>query len=156
MASAFCKATHEQTRVHNRCLVLKIIHDQERISRAAIARMTHLTRATVSTAVGDLIEDGLVREVGLTSSTGGKPVTLLSFVDDARDVIGLELANHEFRGAVIDLRGEALLDPMRQEVERCVHYELAKDVRISPSYLGQDIVVQGAVALVLSKELGLA
>jgi N-acetylglucosamine repressor len=108
MANAFRKATHEQTRVHNRCLVLKIIYDQERISRAAIARMTQLTRATVSTAVGDLIEDGLVREVGLTSSTGGKPATLLSFVDDARHVISLDLANREFRGAVINLRGQIL------------------------------------------------
>ncbi len=44
--------------------------------------------------------------MGVGRSKGGKPPILLSFVDDARCLIGIDLAESEFRGAVINLRGE--------------------------------------------------
>lgn len=68
--------------------------------------MTQLTRPTVSDVVADLIEAGLVEEVGYSPSTGGKPPILLSVANDARHLIGIDLASREFRGAVVNLRGE--------------------------------------------------
>jgi N-acetylglucosamine repressor len=100
------KATQQQTKTHNTRLILKTIYDQDEISRADIARLTHLTRTTVSDAVAELIEDGLVTEVGFGPSVGGKPPTLLSLVDDSRHLIGIDLADSEFRGGVINLRGK--------------------------------------------------
>ena len=100
------KATHIQTKAHNKRLILKTIYDQGRISRAEIARMTRLTRTTVSNLVAEFIDEGLVEEIGLEPSRGGKPATLLGVVDDSRHLIGIDLANSEFRGAVVNLRGE--------------------------------------------------
>jgi N-acetylglucosamine repressor len=100
------KATRKQTRVHNTRLVLKTIYDCEQISRAEVARVTQLTRPTVSDVVADLMEAGLVEEVGYSPSTGGKPPILLSVANDARHLIGIDLASREFRGAVVNLRGE--------------------------------------------------
>jgi N-acetylglucosamine repressor len=101
------KATRQQTKAHNTRLILKTIYDEGEISRADIARLTSLTRTTVSDAVAELIQqDGLVAEVGLGPSVGGKPPILLSVVDDARHLIGIDLAENEFRGAVINLRGK--------------------------------------------------
>jgi N-acetylglucosamine repressor len=100
------KATRQQTKAHNSRLILKTIYDEGEISRADVARLTGLTRTTVSDAVAELMKDGLVAEVGLGRSAGGKPPTLLSVVDDSRYLIGIDLANSEFRGAVINLRGE--------------------------------------------------
>ena len=54
------KATHKQTKLHNRDLVLKVIFNHDAISRAEIARLTKLTRATVSDMVATLLEEGLV------------------------------------------------------------------------------------------------
>jgi N-acetylglucosamine repressor len=102
------KANSQQTKVHNRLLILKTIYENATISRAGIARVTGLTRATVSDATADLIRDGLVAEVGIGSSAGGKPPILLSLVNDARYLIGIDLAESEFRGAVIDLRGRII------------------------------------------------
>jgi glucokinase-like ROK family protein len=51
------------------------------------------------------MDAGLVEEVGYESSTGGKPATLLSVIDDSRHLIGIDLGNSEFRGAILDLRG---------------------------------------------------
>jgi glucokinase-like ROK family protein len=100
------KATQQETRAHNSRLILKTIYDHEQISRADVARATRLTRTTVSDAVIALIQEGLLADVGLGPSAGGKPPTLLSVVDDARHLIGIDLANSEFRGAVINLRGK--------------------------------------------------
>jgi len=100
------KATHQLTKQHNRDLVLKTIFESQTISRAEIARITKLTRTTVSEVVSALLSEGLVREVGLGESIGGKPSILLSLVADARYLIGVNLAQNKFIGSVVNLRGE--------------------------------------------------
>ncbi len=100
------KATHQETKEHNRDLILKTIFEAETISRAEIARTTRLTRTTVSDVVGGLLEEGLVREVGIGSSIGGKSPILLSLVKDSRYMISLNLGHDQFCGAVVNLRGD--------------------------------------------------
>ncbi|HEX8229471.1 MAG TPA: ROK family transcriptional regulator [Chloroflexia bacterium] len=102
------KATQQQTKTYNSRLVMRTIYDQGRISRADVARLTHLTRTTVSDLVTDLQEKGLVEEVGMGQSLGGRSPVLLSVIDDARHVISLDLANDELRGAVVNLRNEVI------------------------------------------------
>jgi len=100
------KATHQETKQHNRDLVLKTVFESETISRAEIARVTGLTRPTVSDAISGLLAEGLVEEVGIGSSIGGKSPILLSLVKDSRYMISLNLAYDQFCGAVVNLRGE--------------------------------------------------
>ena len=100
------KATRQLTKQHNRDLVLQLIFGNQKISRAEIARLTKLTRTTVSDVVAGLIKEGLVEEVGLGSSIGGKPSILLSLVADSRYLIGLNLMQDKFIGAVVNLYGE--------------------------------------------------
>jgi DNA-binding MarR family transcriptional regulator len=71
------KATHQQTKTYNQQLVLKTIYDHGQISRAEVARLTKLTRVTVSEIVSGLLEKGIVAEVGRGPSAGGKtPIPL--------------------------------------------------------------------------------
>jgi glucokinase-like ROK family protein len=56
--------------------------------------------------VANLIDAGLVTEKGFGQSAGGKPPMLLQVVDNARQIVGIDLASGEFRGALINLRGE--------------------------------------------------
>ena len=100
------KATRQFTKEHNRNLVLKTIIESESISRAEIARITSLTRTTVSDIVTDLLSEGLVSEVGIGSSLGGKSPILLSLDEDSRYLIGVDLAHNQFRGAIVNLRGK--------------------------------------------------
>jgi predicted NBD/HSP70 family sugar kinase len=109
------KATHQKTRAHNAALVLRALYDHSPISRAEVARMSGLTRTTVGEVVGELIGDGMAREVGRGPSTGGKAPILLELVDDARHVVGLDLGEFVFRGALVDLRGQ-----IKQTAERRV------------------------------------
>jgi N-acetylglucosamine repressor len=100
------KATRQYTKEHNRNLVLKMIFAHEKISRAEIARISQLTRTTVSDIVSDLLQEGLVSEVGVGDSQGGKNPILLSLVEDSRWLIGLDLGQNQFRAAVVNLRGK--------------------------------------------------
>ncbi|HEY7737319.1 MAG TPA: ROK family transcriptional regulator [Candidatus Limnocylindrales bacterium] len=100
------KATHQQTRAFNQGLVLRTLYDYGPVSRAEVARLTGLTRTTVSEIVGEFINEGLAREVGRGPSSGGKAPILIQVVDDSRYVIGLDLGEHAFTGALVNLRGE--------------------------------------------------
>jgi N-acetylglucosamine repressor len=100
------KATRQHTKEHNRNLVLKTIFEHDQISRAEIARITSLTRTTVSDIVADLLATELVNEVGVGSSLIGKSPILLSLAEDSRFLIGLNLAYNRFSGAIVNLRGK--------------------------------------------------
>jgi N-acetylglucosamine repressor len=102
------KATQQQTKAHNDALVLSTIYEAEEISRAAIARRTALSRTSVGEAVAELLERGLVEEVGRgRTAGGGKPPILLQVRSDAQHLVGVDLSGEEFRGAVYNLRGES-------------------------------------------------
>jgi N-acetylglucosamine repressor len=109
------KATHQQTRVHNERLVVRTLYDLGPISRAEVARLTGLTRTTVSDVVTTLLDDGVVREIGRGPSSGGKAPILLEVHDDARLVVGLDLGEEHFAGSLVNLRGE-----IRRTVELAV------------------------------------
>ncbi len=102
------KANQALTKRHNARLVLKTIYQHEPTSRADIARLTNLTATTVSNVITDLINDGIVEEVGSLSTERGKPPVLVGLCKNARHVIALNLAQNVFRGGILNLRGELL------------------------------------------------
>ena len=102
------KATQKRAKLHNKRLVLRVIYDQGPMSRADIARATHLARTTVSNVVSMLIDEGLLEEVGLQVLERGKPATLIRVIDNARHLIGVDLAGRTMRGVISNLRGEIL------------------------------------------------
>ena len=102
------KATHQQTRTFNQQLVLRALHDHSPLSRADLARLTGLTRTSVSDLVGSLIDDDLIEEIGRGQSSGGKSPILLRVAPDGRHLIGLDLGEAQFSGAVVNLSGDIL------------------------------------------------
>lgn len=83
---------HLHVRRHNLSLVLRLLAAQGPRSRAGLAAVSGLTRATISSLVTDLIRRGLVKEVGLESDQRvGRPATLLQ-LDGSRVVtLGMEI-----------------------------------------------------------------
>jgi glucokinase-like ROK family protein len=106
MDSLLHKATRQHTKTHNSRLVLRTIYDCGQISRAELARLTQLTRATISEVVADLIRQGLVEEVGYGATAVGRTPMLLSVVANSRQLIGIDIANGELRAAIVNLRGQ--------------------------------------------------
>lgn len=146
------KATRGQTKDHNSRLVLKTIYDAGTVSRAEVARLTGLTRPTVSALVAELIESGLVIETGQGPSAGGKPPTLVTLDNDSRRLLALDLSGGEFRGALVNLRGEidrrvALPAGLRGEAALARVYELVESLLPATlPLLGIGVATPGLVA----------
>lgn len=91
----------------NRSLVLAVVKEGGRMSRASIARATTLAKPTVSAIVDELIGDGLVREVGpgATAVSGGRPPILLEFNASSQLVVGIHIGARRTTFAVSDASG---------------------------------------------------
>lgn len=99
------KATRQHTKDLNSRLVLSTIYDYGEISRAQLARLTRLTPTTISDVVTDLIQRGLVEEIGPGAIHRGRSPMLLSVLDDARQVVALSVTNETVQGALVNVRG---------------------------------------------------
>ncbi len=89
----------------NRRIVLNYVRDRCPISRAEIARQTALQRSTVSTIVDSLIAEGLIEEIGMGQSTGGRCPTLLKLNTDGAAALGIDIAPQRTIVATSNLAG---------------------------------------------------
>lgn len=89
----------------NRLTVLNIIKTKGPISRADIARLTKLSPTTVSDAVNNLIEEGIVVERGIGNSKGGRRPIMLEFNPKGKFAISVNIGRPEVEGALCDLDG---------------------------------------------------
>jgi N-acetylglucosamine repressor len=96
----------DHTKELNRRLILEQIRRREPISRSDIVDATGLSKAAVSSIVAELIETGLVEEIGSQSTAIGRPRILLSLVPHAAYTVGAELTNQECRVILTNLRAE--------------------------------------------------
>ena len=92
----------------NRQIVLNYVREREPISRAEIARETHLQRSSVSAIVEDLKAEGLVEEVGEGESTGGRRPTLLRLRSKGPIAIGVAINPTNTTVASSDLAGRVI------------------------------------------------
>jgi predicted NBD/HSP70 family sugar kinase len=89
----------------NRRIVLNYVRDRGPISRAEIARQTALQRSTVSDIVDLLITEGLIEEIGMGQSTGGRCPTLLKLHTAGAAAIGIDIAPTRTTVATSNLAG---------------------------------------------------
>lgn len=93
----------------NRRELLLLLRDRGRMSRAELAKLTGLTRPTVSTIIGELLADGLVIESGKGVSCGGKRPIMLSINPDSYFAVGIDLGDDFLiRGVLCDLGGNVV------------------------------------------------
>jgi predicted NBD/HSP70 family sugar kinase len=89
----------------NQRAVLNLIRSAGPISRAELARRSHLSRSTVSSIINELITVDLVREVGIGNSQGGRRPIMLEFNYQSSFAVGIELATDAMTALVCDLQG---------------------------------------------------
>ena len=91
----------------NQAAVLELIREQGPISRSEIARCLHLSPATITRIVNDLLENGIVLEGSPVHSQHGRRPVLLEFNPRASLIIGVYV-HKNMMGALSDLNGEIL------------------------------------------------
>lgn len=92
----------------NAALVLRLIWEARRMSRAELARTTGLSASTVSDIIHDLRDAGLVDEKGTGESSGGRRPILLGINRSRANMIGIEIGSSHITLVVTDLCGEVL------------------------------------------------
>jgi predicted NBD/HSP70 family sugar kinase len=95
-------------RALNEQLLLQHIRQLGPISRAELARMSGLSKPTVSLALANVERSGLVREAGQRTGVPGRSAVLYEVRPEAGYVLGLDIGRQYLRGAVADLTGEVL------------------------------------------------
>ena len=80
------------------------------ISRASVAKLTGLSKQTISEIVGNLEADGWVRTVGQTEGHVGRRAVVYEIAPDAATVASVDLGGTNVRVALCDLTGCVLAE----------------------------------------------
>lgn len=92
----------------NRKEVLEAIRANPMISRTALTGKVQLSRATVSGIIAELIQAGLLEEIGEGDSTGGRPPITLQYRPENRMAVGVVLFNDAVQAVLTDMEGKLL------------------------------------------------
>lgn len=92
----------------NTSVILDIIQNHGPVSRTDVAVRAKLSLATVSRLVEDLVNEGVLLEVGMAESTGGRRPVLLEFNAAAQYLIGVEVGIESVIGVLTDLHASII------------------------------------------------
>ncbi|MEU1041477.1 ROK family transcriptional regulator [Streptomyces sp. NPDC005907] len=102
------KRTSRDIRTANRYEVLRQIIAASPTSRQELAAVTGLSLATVATLVGELLDLGMLTEVGFEDSAGGRPRGLVAVNAPGGALIGVDIAETYVRVELFDLSLDVL------------------------------------------------
>jgi predicted NBD/HSP70 family sugar kinase len=150
--------TSKDIRNESRFLVLRTVYAQGTVTRAQVSTETGLSPATVTTLVGELVDEGVLREAGQISSQGGRPTSTfqanpargaLFAVDVAETYVRVDL----FDASLVRLDQERVdlapgapsIDAVAERIGACIATILARRPELEGSVLGAGISLPGQV-----------
>ena len=93
-------------KVRNKILVRNLIRTESPISRNTISKITGLSPSTVTGIVRELMDEGIVWEIGSDVSTGGRKPVNLALKAEAAGVVGLRIQQGYVIVGIMDLNNE--------------------------------------------------
>src|SRR5436190_23941695 len=133
------KGTPALLRTLNQGALMQHLRQHGPLSRAQLARDTGLSKPTVSQALADLEDAGLVRPVGPAAPSRGRTAMLYEPDPTAGYVVGIDIGRAWIRVAVADLSGEILArsdSPNRARTAAAVVRTVAREARATVKQAG--------------------
>ena len=118
-------------RAMNEQLVLSHIRRAGALSRAEVARISRLSKPTVSLALTNLERAGLVRRAGTRTGIPGPAAVLYEMRPDAGSVLALDVGSQFLRGAICDFAGTILAQATRPVESATGPQRVAELVRLA-------------------------
>jgi len=132
----------------NRSIILRTIQHYGPISRSEIAKKNKISATTVTAAIRELLQQGLVYEDGVGTSSGGRKPILIRFSSDSQFIIAVAITNSSIKIAetnleakvrrqkkypVNDLTGKLFIDYLLKSISQFleVYSDLTKCIGIS-------------------------
>ncbi|MFN8421751.1 MAG: ROK family protein [Anaerolineae bacterium] len=97
------KPTTRDLRKINRQSLLELVYFNAPLSRLELSQLSGLSPATVGNVIAELLNDGILLEVGSQESQGGRPRTSLSLNPDYGYFIGIEVGETQIQIEIVDL-----------------------------------------------------
>jgi glucokinase-like ROK family protein len=116
----------------NLSTMMRCLREGAPLSRARLADLTGLNKTTVSSLVEELLDRGLIEEVGQATSGGGRPATMLELAPQAGCIIGVQFGVDFVAVVLTDFVGRILWRRSRE----------------ADSSQGQDVVIAQAINLI--------
>src|ERR1700689_2787336 len=98
------------TRQLSRRSVFEALLHRSPISRADLAKVTYLSKQTVSEVVDALEQQGLVRPVGRSSGNVGRTAVLYELSPEGGHVLGIDLGARRLTVALADIAGRVVAE----------------------------------------------
>ncbi len=104
------KLSHNLQRQANRAFIFRTLQANQPVARIDLARVTGLSRATVSSIIDELVEASLVEEMGESVSRGGRRPILLRLREgiQGRFAVSIELTRSQVACLAVDLSGRVI------------------------------------------------
>ncbi len=133
----------------NRRLVVEALRERGLASRAELARATELSRSTISTIVGDLMEAGLVVERDGQpngEAHAGRPGVMVALDPSAGLALAIDFGHRHLRVAVSDLSHTVLAERWRElDVDQSASEGLAEAGKFVDEVLAEASVERSRV-----------
>jgi predicted NBD/HSP70 family sugar kinase len=113
-------------RAMNERLMLEQVRLTGPVSRTDLARISGLSKPTVTVALTNLERDGLVRVGGLRTGMRGPAAVLYEVRPEAAYVLGLDVGREYLRGALADLSGAVRARSSRKVHAASAHSRVAE------------------------------
>ena len=143
----------------NRAAVLRRLFLEGPLNRVALAQLTGLSSGSVTNVTSALLEEGLIAEVGLEESDGGRPRVLLQVNPEFGGVIGVEVGETCIRVEAFDMRmrvagmAEVTLHPQHHDAEVVIDQIIVAIEKLQGQFaaenrrlIGIGVAVPGVVA----------
>jgi predicted NBD/HSP70 family sugar kinase len=132
-------------RTMNEQLLLEHIRRRGPCSRAELARVSGLSKPTVSLALGNVERAGLVRIAGQRTGVPGRTAQLYEIRPDAGLVLGLDIGHDYVRGALAGLSGEIRAQSSARARATSVKGRVAELVRLADALCAEAGVTRDAL-----------
>ena len=107
MTASFLNYTESKSSAIKQAILGKFINEGTD-SIAEISREIGVSIPTITKLVGELIEDGLIEEVGKLGTTGGRRPSIYGLNPSAGYIVGVEIRLHHISMAITNFKGEII------------------------------------------------
>ena len=146
--------SQEMIRDIKRRLVLEKIVNNGPISRAALAKALHLTKATISNIVQELLDQKLVTEIGSGDTAMGRKPIMLAFPQDSGHALAVNIGVDQITLLTSDLKGQNCAvreypfpqrEPLLKYLTRVLHSTIDSLPATTHGVVGISIAIYGVV-----------
>lgn len=154
--SKFKKLDQEMLKKLNRQVVLNYIYKNRKASRTELAQYTKLSPTTISIITSELIDRGLVVDLGIGESSGGRRPVILGINPEARYAISIVLKPKGVIYALVDLECNIIgmkeikcslkgIDRVKEALAECIQDILSTYENIKPKITAIGISAPGII-----------